>query len=152
MDRAQRGKLRVLLAAAGLALTGAAWAEDRACAKADFEQVVEEAAGSLRDLNTKNRPEFQDKLRQLRVKRGWTQDQFLQEAKPYVQDGKIADFDQRSDELLSTISNMGQEGVAAKKPDCALLLELRARMKVLVDTQTQKWTYMFDKIDAELWK
>jgi hypothetical protein len=35
-------------------------------------------------------------------------------------------------------------------PDCAVLLELRARMKVLVETQTAKWAYMFQKIDAEL--
>ena len=45
---------------------------------------------------------------------------------------------------------MGQEGVTSAKPDCAVLLELRARMKVLVDTQTAKWAYMFQKIDAEL--
>lgn len=142
----------MLLAWGGLALSGAVLADDRPCAKTDFEQVVEEAAGTLRDLNNKNRPEFQDKLRQLKTKRGWSQDQFLQEAKPLVQDEKIATFDQRSDELLATINNMGEAGAAAKKPDCALLLELRARMKVLVDTQTQKWAYMFDKIDAELWK
>ena len=37
-------------------------------------------------------------------------------------------------------------------PDCALLLELRARMKALVDTQTAKWAYMFEKIETEMWK
>jgi hypothetical protein len=47
---------------------------------------------------------------------------------------------------------MGQEGAAAATPDCAILLELRARMKVLVDTQTSKWAYMFEKIETELWK
>lgn len=127
-------------------------AEAPACTKADFEAVVEETAGGLRDLNTKNRPAFQDKLRQLRDKRGWTNDQFLKEAAPYVRDDKIVEFDQKTDELLSAISTMGQEGAAAHSPDCALLLELRARMNVLVETQTLKWAYMFEKIDAELWK
>ena len=69
-----------------------------------------------------------------------------------MRDDKIADFDQKSDELLSAISTMGEEGATAKAPDCALLLELRARMKLLVQTQTEKWTYMFDKLDGELWK
>ena len=43
---------------------------------------------------------------------------------------------------------MGQAGADAKTPDCALLLELRARMRVLVDTQNAKWTYMFKKLDT----
>ncbi len=129
-----------------------ALAQDRDCAKSDFERVVEDAAGGLRDLNTKNKPAFQDKLRQLKVKRGWAHDQFLKEAAPFVRDDKIADYDQKTDELLTAISTMGQEGASAKTPDCALLLELRARMTLLVETQTGKWSYMFEKIELELWK
>lgn len=150
--RATRGCLfGVLFAANGLA-SFAARAEDNACGKADFEAVVEEAATGLRDLNTENKPKFQDKLRQLKTKRAWTHDQFMREAAPFVRDEKIEEFDLSIEELLSAISTMGQEGAASKKPDCALLLELRARMKVLVDTQTAKWSYMFGKIDGELAK
>ena len=45
-----------------LALFGAAGeasAQAPACAKTDFEAVVNEAAGALRDLNRKNTPPFQ---------------------------------------------------------------------------------------------
>lgn len=122
------------------------------CAKADFEQVVEQAAGVLRDLNFKNKPLFQEKLRSLKEKRGWTHDEFMKQAAPFVRDEKIAAFDNSTNELLSAIATMGQEGANALTPDCALLLELRARMTVLVDTQTSKWSYMFEKIDTELWK
>jgi hypothetical protein len=120
------------------------------CAKSDFEAVVDEAAAALRDLNMKNKPEFQEKLRQLKDKRGWSHDQFLKDATPYVRDDKIAVFDQDSERLLNDISSLGQEGADAKTPDCALLLELRARMDVLVTTQTSKWTYMFEKLDTAL--
>jgi hypothetical protein len=140
------------LAALALVAAAPACAADANCAKADFEAVVEQAAGSLRELNSKNKPLFQEKLRNLKDKAGWTHDQFMQEAAPYVRDDKIAEFDASTDELLGAISSMGQEGAAAKTPDCGLLLELRARMKLLVDTQASKWTYMFGKIDAELWK
>lgn len=122
------------------------------CAKADFELVVEQAAGVLRDLNFKNKPMFQEKLRSLKDKRGWTHDEFMKQAAPFVRDEKIAAFDNSTNELLSAIATMGQEGANAATPDCALLLELRARMTVLVDTQTSKWSYMFEKIDTELWK
>lgn len=140
-----------------LVLTASAVADDATqppanCAKADFEAVVEQAAGSLRDLNAKNKPAFQEKLRTLKDKRGWPHDVFLKEAAPFVRDEKIAELDQSTDELLTAISKLGDEGATAASPDCALLLELRARMTLLVETQTAKWTYMFGKIDTELWK
>jgi hypothetical protein len=151
----QTGRIAIL--AALLALTPAAAATAQApaaapdhCAKSDFEAVVDDAAAALRDLNAKNKPDFQEKLRELKAKRGWSHDQFLKEAAPFVRDDKIAVFDQDSERLLSDISSQGQEGADAKTPDCALLLELRARMKVLVDTQSAKWTYMFQKLDAAL--
>lgn len=149
---AHRGWGRAVLCAAMLAVSAPALGADEACGKADFEAVVEEAATGLRDLNTENKPKFQDRLRHLKTKRAWTHGQFMQEAAPFVLDDKIAEYDQAIEELLSAIASMGQEGAAAKKPDCALLLELRARMRVLVETQTAKWAYMFNKIDAELAK
>jgi hypothetical protein len=152
MGKRPASAIALVLALAVAAPWSNASAQNTACAKADFEAVVDEAAGSLRDLNAKNKPAFQEKLRTLKDKRGWTHDQFMKEAAPYVRDDKIAVFDQSTEELLSSIASMGQEGAAAASPDCALLLELRARMTVLVETQTSKWTYMFEKIGAELGK
>ena len=120
------------------------------CAKADFEAVVDDAAGALRDLNLQNKPAFQEKLRQLKDKRGWSHDAFLKEAAPFVRDDKIAVYDQDSERLLTDISTLGQEGADAPTPDCALLADLKTRMQTLVDTQTAKWTYMFSKLDAAL--
>ena len=120
------------------------------CTKAEFEDVVDEAAAALRDLNAKNKPAFQEKLRQLKDKRGWSHDQFLKEAAPFVRDDKIAVYDQESERLLADISTLGQEGAEAPTPDCTLLAGLKTRMQTLVDTQTAKWTYMFQKLDAAL--
>lgn len=122
------------------------------CTKEDFEVVVEATASSLRDLNSQNRPAFQEKLRELKTKRNWTQNEFIEKAAPFVRDDKTAVYDKSTDELLSAISAMGQEGARSATPDCAMLLELRARMKILVDTQTAKWAYMFEKLNAELAK
>jgi hypothetical protein len=122
------------------------------CAKADFEAVVDEAAGALRDLNTANKPKFQNKLRLLKDKRGWAHEQFIKEAAPFVADQKIADYDQQSNSLLEKIATGGEAGAAAATPDCAVLESLRASMKTLVDAQTAKWVYMNGKLDAELAK
>ena len=122
------------------------------CQRADFEAVVDDAAAALRDLNQKNRPTFQDKLRALKDKRGWSHDEFMSRAAPLVADEKISEYDQASTDLLSEISTMGQEGADASTPDCALLADLRGRMSRLVETQTAKWAYMFGKLDTELTK
>lgn len=142
------------VAATLLALFGAASAASAqapACAKTDFEAVVNEAAAALRDLNRKNTPPFQAKLLQLKDKRGWSHDQFLKEAAPFVRDDEIAGYDQKSEELLARITGGGQEGPSGA-PNCALLTELRGALKVLVETQVAKWTYMIAKLDKDLAK
>ena len=122
------------------------------CAKSDFEAVVDEAAGSLRDLNAVNKPKFQEKLRALKDKRRWAHEQFLREAAPFVSDDKISAFDVQSNALLEKIATGGEVGAAAATPDCAVLETLRASMKTLVETQTAKWIYMNAKLDTELGK
>ena len=103
-------------------------------------------------LPAQNTPQFQAKLRQLKAKRGWSDDQFLKEAEPLVRDDKIAGFDQKSEEFLARITSGGQAGASGEAPDCKLLAELRAIMGSLVETQKAKWAYMFEKIEGELRK
>ncbi len=148
----QRRIRGLALCLAWLMLPAGASEAQSACAKADFEAVVDEAAGVLRDLNLKNKPAFQDKLRLLKEKRGWTHEVFLKEAAPFVRDDQIAALDKASEDLLAKISSMGQEGAEAKSLDCGVLAKLRGFMAELVGAQTAKWTYMFGKIDKELAK
>ena len=120
------------------------------CQRTDFEAVVDEAAAALRDLNQQNRPVFQEKLRELKDKRGWSHEEFLTAAVPFVKDDKIEVYDQTSAELLDEIASLGQEGAEAATPDCARLEDLRTRMSKLVSIQNEKWTYMFDKLQKSL--
>jgi hypothetical protein len=146
---------RLLLAVGSLSalcLAGPALAQAPQCSKTDFEAVVDEAAGALRGLTRQNTPHFQAKLRELKVKRGWSDEQFLKEAEPLVRDEKIAGFDQKSEEFLGRITSGGQAGASDATPDCKLLAELRTTMGSLVETQKAKWAYMFDKIEGELRK
>jgi hypothetical protein len=127
-------------------------AQAPACAKGDFEAVVNEAGAALRDLNRQNTPTFQAKLRELKDKRGWGNDQFLKEAEPFVRDNEIVTYDQKSEQLLVRITGAGQQGGSGATPDCGLLGELRTSLKSLVETQKAKWTYMFAKLEKELAK
>jgi hypothetical protein len=132
--------------------TGRALLAQPKCSKADFESVVDEAGDALRALALQNTPPFQAKLRQVKTKRGWSDEQFLAEAEPLVRDEAIAGFDRKSDELVSRITSGGQSAAGAEAPDCAQLASLRASMASLVETQKAKWAYMFEKIESELHK
>ena len=140
------------LLGAAIAGSAAGLAQTPQCSKGDFEAVVDEAAGALRELAQQNTPPFQGKLRQLKGKRGWSDDQFVKEAEPLVRDDKIAGFDQKSEDLLLRITSGGQSGAADGPPDCKLVAELRAVMQSLLETQKAKWAYMFERIEAELRK
>ncbi len=133
-----------------IALPAVAQSAPGTCEKKDFEAVVESAAHSLRDLNSRNAPGFQDKLRLLRERQKWSADEFMAKAAPFVQDDRIAAFDEKSTGLLNKINSMGEAGAASSTPDCKLLGDLRATMKALIDTQIEKWAYMFAKIERGL--
>ena len=123
------------------------------CAKADFEAVVNAAGAALRELAQQNTPVFQAKLRQLKDKRSWSNDEFLKQAEPLVRDEKIAVYDKKSEELVARITGGGpQSETPAAGPDCALLTGLQAALKLLVETQQAKWTHMLAKVDQELAK
>src|SRR5262245_5571075 len=143
------GIIALMLAVAAASRTTAAEPD---CSKADFEVVVDEAAAALRTLNLQNSPQFQAKLRQLKDKRGWSHEQFLLEAAPFVRDEAIAGFDQKSEDFLARITHAGQSQATAAALNCGLLVELRGSLASLVETQKAKWTYMFEKINAELAK
>jgi hypothetical protein len=122
------------------------------CERVDFETVVDLASETLREINQKNTAQFQGRLRQLKEKRAWTHEQFLKEAAPFVADDKITSYNEQSEDLLARINGTGASSSATAKPDCNVLAALRQNMQALVDAQTEKWLYMFSKIEAELAK
>ncbi|MEQ8825173.1 MAG: hypothetical protein RIC14_12445 [Filomicrobium sp.] len=142
-----------ILAAGTVAVSGGmapAAAQTQSCARGDFEAVVDNAAGALRTLNSQHKPDFQQLLRELRLKRGWSHDEFLQQATPFVEDEVIDGYDLKSQNLLAEIATLGEEGTNAANPDCAILEQLRQRMRDLVDAQSAKWQYMFEKLQKEI--
>src|SRR5262245_38352359 len=122
----RRGACAVAALLAALSAGGGiAFPEAPACTSADFEAVVNAAGAALRDLNQLNTPLFQGKLRQLKEKRSWSNDQFLKEAEPLVRDEVITAHDKKSEELVARITGDGQAGPAT--PDCALRSEEQCR-------------------------
>lgn len=142
--------LLIALIAAPAALSAPAFAKE--CTRADFEAVVDQAGSTLRRINGQKKPLFQAKLRALREKRNWNDAQFRKMAVPFVQDAKIAAYDDQIRQRLFDITNLGTSGEdeSAAGPDCALLEQLRSALNELVKTLEAKWAHMFAKIDKAL--
>lgn len=138
--------LSLVLTFGGLASSAAHAA---ACAKDDFAAVVDQSGQVLRALAAENKAPFQDKLRQLKQKNGWTDQQFLTEARPYVVDDRIKALDEEANGLLTGIATLGDTS-GAKQPDCTVLDSLKGNLAMLVDVVKAKWRYMDEKIDAAL--
>jgi hypothetical protein len=138
-----------------LAVVATQSAAAETCDRTEFETVVAKASEALRELTAEKKPAYQTKLRGLMEKRGWTYDQFVKEAGPLVADDKVSAYDQASADLLAKINRMGDAALMDSAPgktvapDCALLTDLRATMAALVATQSEKWSYLFSKLDAE---
>ena len=141
------GYIRPMMVTALLLRALANPAAAQACARADFEAVVDQASSTLVELTQTNTPSFQDRLRQLKTKRGWTNEQLVREGAPFVRDDVVRAFDERSEGLLMKINSQGGTGA-----DCGVLTDLRATLAELIQTQTRKWAHMFEKIDQELAK
>jgi hypothetical protein len=120
-------------------------AHAQSCSRAEFEAVVDAASTTLTSINASNAPAFQAKLRQLKDKRGWTNEQLMREGEPFVRDQTIQSFDQAAMQLMAKI-NSADSGEA----DCAALTGLRQSLAALIETQTAKWAYMFAQIDKAL--
>jgi hypothetical protein len=150
--------------AAGSALSVmalSAHAED--CGRDAFAAVVGDANIQLSTLNETNKKSFQEKLQQLKLRNGWSDADYVNQARPYVQDERIAAFDSDNKALLDRIPQLGG-GVQSTQalasaapmpgnvadPRCAMLDELRGLMAKVVENTQAKWRYMAGKVDDAL--
>lgn len=119
------------------------------CQKEDFAKSVDEAGAALRKFNVETQPKLNAKLEALRAKKGWKKSDSEDKALAYLQDGRIAELDAKSNELLTKIDSLGraQDG---KAPDCGQLSELKAAGVELLAVMKAKSTYTLEKIDLEI--
>jgi hypothetical protein len=139
---------RTILALSALLLT-ASGALAHACKKEDFAGAVDQAGASLRKFNLENQPKLNAKLEALRSKKGWKKTDSEDKALEYLQDGRIAELDAQSNELLTKIDALGraEEG---KPADCGKLSELKAAGVELLAVMKAKSSYTLEKIELEI--
>lgn len=142
-------------------LAGGAEAAD--CGREAFAAVVGQVGAELAALNDSQKKIFQDKLAQLKTRQGWSDADYVAKATPFVQDTRIAAFDESNKALLGKIPQLGAgaaqapalagaipSGAGPEGQHCAMLAELRGLMAGMVENTRAKWGYMVGKVDAAL--
>jgi hypothetical protein len=157
----RRGRMRLLASAAVLLLIPAATLSAAAadCGREAFSAVVSQASGELAAINNAQKAGLHEKLQLLKARQGWADGDFVSKATPFVQDAKIAEFDQGNKSLLARVPQLGAPpslaGAVSTLPgtddrNCAMLQELRGLMAQVVENTRAKWTYMLGKVDGAL--
>ncbi len=133
------------------------------CGREALAAVVSEASAALNAMNDAHKQDFQAKLQLLKTRRGWSDADYVTNARPFVQDERIAAIDTESKALLAKIPELGQTGQPAaalagvvssiETPTdgrCPMLAQLRGLMAKVVENNRAKWSYMIGKLDAAL--
>jgi hypothetical protein len=128
-------------------LAGAAVAAP--CSKADFAAAVDAAGAKLRQFNAEANPKLKSRLDELAKDKGWRDAEVEERGFEYLQDRRIAAFDEEASELLSKVDELGRVDDKAE-PDCAKLSELQKAAEKLLGVMKAKSDYSLAKLDREL--
>lgn len=119
------------------------------CPASDFSREVDAAGESLREFNTSMAPELQQRIRQLKTAKGWSDQDTERLAQDYLFDARIAGLDRKANDLLTKLDDLGAAGEQGSA-DCAKLDELKATGVELLAVMKAKSSYTLAKIDDEI--
>ncbi len=118
-----------------------------ACTADDFAAAVDKSGASLRAFNAQALPKLQEKLKQLKEKKGWNDADYEEKALESVRDDRTAKLDAQAEDLILKIDTLGRPPADAP-PDCAKLAELDAASLELLAVMKTKSTYTLAKLDT----
>lgn len=136
----------LLLLAALLTPQQSAYAD---CKPEDFAAAVDKSGAQLRAFNGEALPKLQDKLKQLKAKKGWTDSDYEEKALASVRDDQTAKLDAEAEDLIVKIDQLGRPPESGPV-DCTKLTELEAAGHELLAVMKAKSTYTLGKLDAAI--
>lgn len=141
--------MRILLAAAVLAVTPLAVAQAAPCKRSDYDRAINDSGKALRQINSAGMPEIDAKLQALKQKKHWSDEELQAKSQGLLQDARVEELDRQAYELYAKIDALSSND-PGPAPDCEILAELKAYVLELSATMKAKATYMGKKLDAAL--
>lgn len=121
----------------------------QACTAEDFAAAVDKSGAALRAFNAEALPKLQEKLKQLKNKKGWNDADYEEKALDTARDERTAKLDAEAEDLILKIDMLGRPPTDAP-PDCKKLAELEAAGLELLAVMKAKSTYTLAKLDAAI--
>jgi hypothetical protein len=119
------------------------------CTADDFAAAVDRSGVALRNFNEGALPKLQEKLKQLKERRGWSDAEFEEKGLGNLRDARSSQFDNDAEELIVKIDTLGRPP-PDKAPDCSKLTELDAASLELLAVMKAKSAYVLSKVDTAL--
>jgi hypothetical protein len=120
-----------------------------ACKAEDFAVAVDKSGAALRAFNAEALPKLQDKLKQLKEKKGWSDSEYEEKASTAIRDERMSKLDAEAEDLIIKIDQLGRPEEAGPI-DCAKLTELEAAGLELLAVMKAKSTYTLSRLDAAI--
>lgn len=124
-------------------------ADAATCTADDFAAAVDKSGAALRAFNAEALPKLQDKLKQLKEKRGWAGADDEEKALAAVRDERTAKLDTDAEDLIIKIDTLGRPPEKGP-PDCSKLAELEAAGLELLAVMKAKSNHTLAKLDAAI--
>jgi hypothetical protein len=119
-----------------------------ACTADDFAKTVDGVGATLRTFNGEAAPRLQARLKVLKDKNGWGDDDYEDKAIVSLQDQRLETLDGTANELLARIDTLGRVD-AGQPADCTRLEELKTVGIELLAVMKAKSAYLVAKIDQQ---
>jgi len=119
------------------------------CKAEDFAVAVDKSGAQLRAFNADALPKLQEKLKQLKDRKHWTDADYEEKAMASVRDERTAKLDADAEDLIVKIDQLGRPPESGPI-DCTKLTELEAAGIELLAVMKAKSTYTLSKLDATI--
>ena len=103
-----RRAFELSLLAAVLVACAAPGAVDAICTPEDFAAAVDRSGSALRAFNEEALPKLQEKLKQLKERRGWSDAEYEEKGLGNLRDARSSQFDTDAEELIVKIDTLGR--------------------------------------------
>lgn len=121
----------------------------QACTADDFAVAVDKSGAALRAFNAEALPKLQEKLKQLKDKKGWKDADYEEKALDSARDERTAKLDADAEDLILKIDALGRPPTDAPA-DCTKLAELEAAGLELLAVMKAKSAHTLTKLDAAI--
>jgi hypothetical protein len=140
-----RRSIRFAIAAFIAVLVAPGIARAASCTPEQFAAAVDKSGAQLRAFNSEALPKLQDKLKQLKDKKGWDEEKSLDAAR----DERTEKLDEDAENLIVKIDTLGRPPEKGD-PDCSKLAELEAAGLELLAVMKAKSNYTLARLDAAI--